>query len=138
MNNLYLNARYRMVTGDFDWRTLDVLLAAWSGPYMFDEGHRTNNDVVLAGGIPIAYAEPNASNTIHAQTAIVQTNPILFRQVPIGPPLVFLTQAIRGINELSSELIAYYDTGEGLPYAPNGLDVLVHPDWLNQRGWFRA
>jgi hypothetical protein len=32
----------------------------------------------------------------------------------------------------------FIDDAEGLPFTPNGLDVLIEPDWLLERGWAKA
>lgn len=135
-NDLYNVARVRMVTASFDWQGTDVFLMAWSGTYKFDEQHRNIADVTAAGGIRRSVSLPSAFQT-YTEEGIVQTSPYLFPLVSIGPPLIFFTLTFGNVVPGQEELIAFYNEGEGLPYEPKGLDVLVQPDWLSKRGWFR-
>jgi hypothetical protein len=135
-NALFNVARHQMATGSFNWYELDVVLTAWSGPYVFDETHAVAGNIAAAGGIHIARSLPNVAMGVTPE-GIVQTAKYLLPLVSIGPPIVFLTLASVGATPSTDALIAYYDDGEGLPYTPKGLDVIVQPDWLSQRGWFR-
>jgi len=137
MNSLYNVARRKMVTGAFSWYDLDVVLIGWSGPYKFDEDHVTSGNVTAALGVERTRSLPNVAMGVTPE-GIVQTASYVLPRVPVGPPIIFLTLAVPSTTPGGDELIAYYDDGEGLPYTTKGLDVVVQPDWLNARGWFRA
>ena len=50
----------------------------------------------------------------------------------IGDPITFFTMS-DGLD-----LVLYIDEALDLPFIPNGLDMVVQPDWLDQRGWWKA
>ena len=137
MNALYNTARERMVKGIFDWAHLDVVLTAWSGPYHYDETNRYSGDIVTRGGISRAIALKNPTYGV-TQEGIVQTAPYVFTTISIGEPVIFFTMSLRSSQAGLDELVCYLDEGFNLPYEPNGLEVVVQPDWLHKRGWFRA
>jgi len=137
MNALYNTARERMVKGMFDWQALDVVLTAWSGPYQYDETNRYSGDIVSRKGIKRATALKNVASSATVE-GIVQTAPYVFTTISIGEPVIFFTMSLRSSQVGLDELVCYLDEGFNLPYEPNGLEVVVQPDWLHQRGWFRA
>ena len=52
--------------------------------------------------------------------------------------VTWMTIAGTQVPHDSSRLILFVDEAMELPFTPNGLDLLITPDWLAQRGWFRA
>jgi hypothetical protein len=68
----------------------------------------------------------------------MQTNHVVIPGVPVGPMVSHFTMCRRNATPNLSELLLYVDDAEGLPIAPNGLDLVVTPDWLLNRGWAYA
>ena len=45
--------------------------------------------------------------------------------------------SVRKPTHNQSELVLFIDEAVELPFAPNGLDMVVTPDWSKNRGWWR-
>jgi hypothetical protein len=120
-----------MVRGLFDWDNIDVRMYGFTDPaYVFDE-----NDAILSHvGVPVT-TSLTLTGMVATATGFCRSDAAVLVSVPIGPPIRFLILAEYG--PLDPPLIAYIDMGEGLPYIGNGLDQVVIPDWLDERGWFR-
>lgn len=132
MNSLYAKPRELMAKGLFNWPAIPVVLSAWNGPYVFDEGDVTAGDLVSHGAIHVM--DSLAITNAHVKPGgYCTSDPALLPLVPAGLDVLFLTLA----NNTTSEVIAYLDEAIGMPFTPNGLDWLVQPDWLPLRGWFR-
>lgn len=131
MNNVYDDARVKLLTALFDWTAYDLRLVAWSGTPSFLPTEKTVSQITGRG-----YAISGTSQVITSKTVSVngtaQTNQLLLPAVPVGPPVTWFTMTKAG-----TDLILYIDDAEGLPFTPNGLDVPVTPDWLSNRGWWR-
>ena len=67
-----------------------------------------------------------------------QTNQVVIPTVAIGAPISFLTMSDRNVNQTLSTVILYIDEALDLPFIANGLDMVVQPDWLAKRGWWKA
>ena len=64
---------------------------------------------------------------------------VVIPAVPIGAPLTHFIMATYGQPAWSDGVpLLYLDEVLNLPFEPNGLDVVVTPDWLQQRGWGRV
>ena len=74
---------------------------------------------------------PITSQTV-APDGTAQTNQVIIPGVPIGAPITFFTMSD------ADQLILFIDEAVELPFVPNGLDMVVQPDWLEQRGWWKA
>jgi hypothetical protein len=134
LNQLYGKPRERMLKATFDWVALDLRLVAWSGVYDFDETHETITD--MAGptlrGISIAI-----TGKVVKTYGYARTDPVVIPGITVGPQVSFLTLCEYAAVPDNMPLLLYIDQAEGLPFVPNGLDWVVHPDWLDQQGWFR-
>jgi hypothetical protein len=133
---LFNRFRERLLAADVSWTGANIGCVAWSGKYWFDETDRYVSDIQTSNGTVVSVAEPNPT-AVAGLGGYAITDPMLFKAVPIGPPVVFFTLVVPNALLGQSELIAYIDQGDGLPYTPNGLDMIVQPDWLSRRGWFR-
>lgn len=135
MNGLYNDARYKMQAGTFHWMT-DLLLVAWKGTPNFLATDKIVSDVLARNPAGImATSEPITDASIAAD-GTGRTNNVLFKTVPIGS-VTWFTMCKKQVSTNLSELILFVDQAENLPFTTNGLDVLVTPDWLQNRGWFR-
>lgn len=136
MSALFNRFRERLLSADIAWTGAEIGCVAWTGKYYFDETDRFVQDIEASNGAVVSVAETNVT-AVAGIGGYAITDPMLFRAVPIGAPVNFLTLTFPNLNVGLSELICYIDRGEGLPFTPNGLDWIVQPDWLSKRGWFR-
>jgi len=131
MNTIYNSARYQLMTAQLNWLTVDLTLTAWSGAAVFDPLDETISDVGAHGPVNRGSSLPITSQTV-APDGTAQTNQVVIPAVPIGDPVTFFTMSN------GAQLILFIDEAEGLPFVPNGLDMVVQPDWLQNRGWWKA
>lgn len=137
MNQPYDKTRYQFVTGAFTWTAIDLVLAALSGTPDFVPGDTQIASIVGRGGVVLGYSQPILNKTV-VPDGTVQTGPVVIPTVPVGPDITWFVLAKRFITPNLSEPIYFIDDAYTLPFTPNGLDVIVQPDWLQQRGWFRG
>ncbi len=135
-NQLYDDARFKLSTGSFDWRAIDLVLTAWAGTPDYAQTDRTLSDIVGRGGVALGHSMPVTSKTVSSD-GTVQTNQVIIPAVPIGQNVTWFTFAKRTATVNLSELIEFIDDVDGLPFVPNGLDMVINPDWVQDQGWWR-
>jgi hypothetical protein len=133
MNDIYNHTRQRLLTATFDWRALSLALVAWQGTPDFDPTDIKVSAIDTRGGIRIGWSLAITGNTVTPE-GIARSNPILIPTVPIGPDITWFTLVEEKVPRENSVPILFIDTAENLPYTPNSLDVLVNPDWTQNRG----
>jgi len=129
MNQPYDIARYRFVTAAFNWLTMDLRLSAFGGAPMFVAANQLLSQItapLLGTSQPITVKTVTSDGT-------AQTNQVLIPNVPVGPDVTHFI-----MHEAAGQLLLFIDQALDLPFTPNGLDMVISPDWLEQRGWFRA
>jgi hypothetical protein len=137
-NTIYDAARYKLMNGLFNWPLTNLVLTCWSGTPTFVPGDTTIQDILNHGLTDRGSSLPITSKTV-APDGTAQTNQVVIPAVPIGAPLTFFTMSERNVaNYLFSDLILFIDEALDLPFDPNGLDIIVQPDWLQRRGWWKA
>jgi hypothetical protein len=136
-NSIYNGARYRLPLALLDWTNIDLMLTAWSGTPTFVPTDVYLSDIVAHGLVERGSSLPISSKSV-SPDGTAQTNEVIIPAVPIGTPLTFFTMSERKPTHALSELILFIDEAFDLPFDPNGLDVIVQPDWLNRRGWWKA
>lgn len=134
-NQIYAKPRYELLTGLFNWGTLSVIVTAWAGTPWFDETDETIMDLRAHGPLDVASSLP-VVGMLATAGGYAASGAALIPTPPVGT-ISFLTIAEEQTPAELSKLILFLDTGYDLPYYSNGLDMLVQPDWLNKRGWFR-
>lgn len=133
-NQPYDIARYRMVTGAFNWLTANLNLTAWSGTPTFVATDQSNADLTARGSVGRGTSLTVTAKSV-ATNGTVQTNQVVIPSVAVGAPVTFFTMSDgTGVGSL----LLYIDDAIDLPFTPNGLDMVIQPDWLTQRGWFRG
>jgi hypothetical protein len=136
-NSLYNSAAYAMATGTFDWTDIPLVLSAWAGTPTFDATHLKIADIKALGSVELGWSLPITAQSVAAD-GTMQTNHVVIPTVPIGQNVTWFTMSgSQGIHD-NNRLIMFIDHAKELPFVPNGLDLLVTPDWLAQRGWGRA
>jgi len=134
-NQLYAHARFQMVNAQFQWPNMLLNVFAFTGPQVFVDTDLTVSDILArAPGTMLGYSDPITGKTT-SPGGVMQSDPALIRGIPIGPPVSYLTMCEASVTPEASQLIFYMDEGYELPFVPNGLDIMVHPDWLQMRGW---
>jgi hypothetical protein len=137
-NTIYNEARRRLATAALNWPVVDLVLIAWTGPPTFYANDKVISDVAAHGAVLAAYSQTIVHKAV-ALDGTAQTDQVLLPMVPIGPTITYFTMCQRHATvPEQSQLILFIDEAENLPFVPNGLDIVVEPDWLENRGWFRA
>lgn len=135
-NQPYDVARFRMLTANLDWPNLNLVLSLWSGTPAFVATHQLISHIKGAGGNELGVSLPVTLTSVPASGYAV-TNNIVVPEVPIGPSVTWMTMSERVSPHDNSKLLLFIDEALDLPFVSNGLDIVITPDWLNQRGWFR-
>ena len=136
MNNIYDLARVQLLTSDFDWRTIDARLVAWSSPPDFSPGDETVGGLAGRGNVVVGYSDEITSQQV-SPDGTAQTNRVLIPNSVVGPPVRWFTMVKHAPVQDDAQLILYVDEAAGLPFDHRGLDIVVQPDWLQERGWWR-
>jgi len=135
-NGIYDRARYDLLTASLNWLTVSLKLTAWVGTPQFFPTDTTIGAIKARGAVAVGESLPINSNTV-AVAGYAQTNPVLIPTVPVGPDVTWFTMSKVNIVADNSLPLLHLDDVYGLPFTPNGLDMLVMPDWVYQRGWYR-
>ena len=137
-NALYNIAGRKMLTGQFDWTAVDLMLVAWGGTATFTADDETIADVkAYPGVVELGYSLPIIGKTV-SSNAVAQSDNVLIPGIGVGSVVTWFTLCVRDATvHDNSELVFYLDDVEGLPFTGNGLDLPVQPDWAEQRGWFK-
>lgn len=133
MNQPYDIARYRFVTAGLNWLNLNLLLTAWSGAPKFVATDKLLSDITTRGQTTFRGTSQAITVTAVSTDGTAQTNGVVIPGITVGANVTHFT-----MGEAGGALILYIDDALGLPFSPNGLDIIIQPDWLQQRGWFRA
>lgn len=124
-NDRYAYSSERWLTGQLNWlsQAFKVVLVDTS-LYAFQKAiHHTLADVPVAARVAVSGALANKSATLGTARA---------DDITIGPVFGNVVSAFiifhdTGVDS-TSELIAYYDVANGLPYDPQGDSVKIHWD----------
>ena len=136
VNAPYNIARYIFVTGAFNWLTMNLTLVAWSGTPVFVATDQDVVDITGRGTTTARGVSLPITQKMVAADGTVQTNQVVIPAVPIGPDITHFT--LVDDQGAADTLLSYLDEATELPFVANGLDLIVQPDWLQARGWFRA
>ena len=136
-NSVYDATRYKLMTAGFSWMATQLMLVAWSGPAGFYPEDETIDDLVAHGSVKRGQSLPITTQSV-SPDGTAQTGQVVIPALAIGTPITFFTMVDKKPNVGMSELILFIDDAIELPFIPNGLDMVVQPDWLSKRGWWRA
>lgn len=123
-NTLYDKARQRFLEGQLNWMndTIKVMLID-TGSYTANfANHDTLADVSVAARITPGVTLNPASKSTSGGAA--DAGDVTFTSVS-GPSIEAILIYKEGGTESTSPLIAFIDTGTGLPITPNGGDIIV-------------
>lgn len=126
-NALFDPGREGFLLGQIDWDTATMKSMLVRG-YTFSAAHKFVSDVTGAGGTIVATSA--AMSTTTGTNGIANADPTTFTSVTTGAAIpaiiVFQSSAVTGgadVGTAAQRLIAYIDTGTGLPVTPNGTDI---------------
>lgn len=135
-NALFDPGREGFLAGEIDWNTAVIKCALVRG-YTFSAAHKFVSEVTGAGGTLVATS--GALTSIAVTNGVADAADVTFTAVPSGAAItsivVFQSSAVGGgadVAATAQRLIAFYDTGTGLPVTPNGGDIVVQ--WGNVAG----
>lgn len=125
MNTRYAFANEQFLSGQLSWgnQTFKVVLVNTNFYTPLPEVHRSLADVPANARIAISSALAGKSAT----GGVARASDLTINSVTgpvIGAWIIFHDTG----TELTSELIAYIDTATGLPWNPQGLNVVIHWD----------
>jgi hypothetical protein len=135
-NAPYDKARVQLLTAGLDWRTITLTLSAWGGIPSFDPTDDMISDITARGFTELGISQPITAQAVTAN-GTAQTNTVVIPAVPIGPSVTWFTMSWSQTIHAQSQPILFIDTADDLPFVPNGLDLVIQPDWLQNRGWWR-
>lgn len=137
MNRVYDVARFKFATAGINWNTAALRVLAYSDdPIFFPADTQIADITARAVTTLVSTSQPVTGKNVTTQ-GYLQTGNIVFPLVPIGLPITHMIIVdMPAAIEVATPLI-YIDDAYDLPFVPNGLDVVVTPDWLQQRGWGR-
>lgn len=135
-NALLDPGREGFLAGEIDWNTAVIKCSLVRG-YTFSAAHKFVSDATTAGAVLVATS--GALTSIAVANGVADAADVTFTAVPSGAAitsiLVYQSSAVGGgadVAATAQRLIAYYDTGTGLPVTPNGGDITVA--WGNVAG----
>lgn len=135
-NALFDPGREGFLTGEIDWDTA-VIKAALVRGYTFSAAHKFVSEVTGAGGTLVATSGALASKSV--TNGVADAADVTYTAVASGAAItsiiIFQSSAVTGgadVAATAQRLIAYLDTGTGLPVTPNGGDITVA--WSNTAG----
>lgn len=135
-NEIYDVARYRFGTAQLNWETANLVLFAFAGTPVFEPTDLHIDDLTGRGATVIGQSMSVSGRNV-SQKGYLQTAPILIPAVPVGPQFTHMVMALDAATAGEEVPLIFVDEAVELPYLPNGLDILIQPDWLAQRGWGR-
>jgi hypothetical protein len=128
-NSVFSPAREGYLIGEVGWTVPTIKVALVRG-YTFDATHKFVSDVTGAGGTLHATSSALASKT--GTDGVADAADVTFTTPAANANdhsvLVFQSSAIGGGADVAASaqrVIAYIDTGTGLPVQPNGANVTL-------------
>jgi hypothetical protein len=134
-NAIYDSARRELLAAQLNWNTVDLLLVAWGGESDFDPLDETLTQLKGRGAVEMGSSLP-INNTSITMNGAAQTDPVVIPDIPVGPPVTWFTLCRKNPTHDLSQPLLFIDDVYQMPFYPNGLDMVIQPDWLQWRGWF--
>lgn len=129
-NALYDKGREGFLDGSIDFDTDDIRLALVSAGYVFSAAHDFVDDL---GANIVARSSALTGKTV---TSGVANSSAVTLSAVAGAQVTGIVMYKYNASDASARLIAYWDTGTGLPVTPNGGDITINPD-SGANKWFK-
>lgn len=128
-NALFDPGREGFLDATIDWDTA-VIKAALVRGYTFSAAHKFVSEVTGAGGTLVATSAALGTKTV--TNGVADAADVTFSAVASGAAvtsiIIFQSSAVTGGSDVAASaqrLIAFIDTGTGLPVTPNGGDIAI-------------
>ena len=135
VNQLYDNARERLLKAQLNWPAITPIMLAYTGDptTSFIPTHLTQANL----GTPYAVSQVMTSPIVMTG-GYASSDAANFAAIPVGTAVTFFVLAEDNATPASRKFLAFLGDLNNLPLIPNGGGYLVKPDWSFTRGWFRA
>lgn len=122
-NALFDAGRQGFLAGEIDWDANDIRCALVRG-YTFSAAHDYVNDVTGAGGTIVASSTAFSGKSTTG--GVADASDVTFTSVAAGAAITSVIVYTEGSGtDATRRLIAYIDTGTGLPVTPNGANITI-------------
>lgn len=138
MNDIYNIARYRFANAQLNWTAVPLRMLAFSGTLDFDPTDDAVSDITARGLSALVMESQVVNHQSVSLEGYLQSDAIVIPSVPVGAEITSFVMILKTADVPSSIPLLFFDTALNLPFIPNGLDMVVQPDWFDQRGWARV
>lgn len=132
MNQLYTAARESFANGQLSWSANNWSVLLVDANYTFSAAHTKVADINLSsrvGGLKRIEGKTSVSGYLNGDA-------VVYEGLSHGVNVQCIVIVKEGISEDDADLVAYYDTVDGLPWLPAGDNYTVFSDELFG-GFFR-
>lgn len=137
-NSIYDGARYRFATGQLDWRAANLRLLAMQGTPNFVAADATVQALITRAISTVFATSQVIPNKSVSSDGYLISDSALFPTPAVSTPITSFIMVLYGVDVPTSIPLLFIDTALNLPFTPNGLDVVVQPDWMQHRAWGRV
>ena len=134
---IYNTTRVRLLKAAINWDTINLVAIAWAGDPDFNPEDDEVQDITVRGRVTKLGESLAINHTSVAPDGSAQTDQVLIPGIPVGQLVTWITLCERSANPDLHKLLIAVNDAVGMPFDPNGLDIIVNPDWLSARGWYR-
>lgn len=121
-NALFTVAKEKFLSGALSWSGDDIRCCLVRN-YTFSSSHTSVASVTGAGGTVVASSGAFSGKTVTG--GVADANDVTFASVAAGSAIPAVVIYREGASDSARDLIAYMDTGTGLPVTPDGSDITV-------------
>lgn len=122
-NALFDKGREGFLAGDIDWDGEDVRCCLVRS-YTYNSAHEFLDDATGAGASVVASSGALTTKTVTG--GVADADDVTFSSVAAGADITSILVYTEGSStDATRQLIAYIDTGTGMPVTPNGADITV-------------
>jgi hypothetical protein len=121
-NALFDISREKFLSGALSWSSDDIRCCLVRG-YTYSAAHTTLASVTGAGGTIVASSGAFTSKTV--TSGVADAADVTFTAVGAGSAITSIIVYREGASDSARDLIAYLDTGTGLPVTPDGSDITI-------------
>ena len=138
VNTIYDIARMQFAKAQINWMTAPLRLLAYTGNPDFHPADTAISEITTRGNtLRISTSLDIVTQNVSTE-GFLMTDNVVLPKVPIGYPVThFIMVLMPGTDPEMAVPLLFIDDAEDLPFTPDGLDIVVTPDWLEHRGWGR-
>lgn len=121
-NALFDISREKFLSSAMSWSSDDIRCCLVRG-YTYSSAHTTLASVTGAGGTVVASSGAFTSKTV--TNGVADAADVTFTAVGAGAAITSIIVYREGASDSLRDLVAYLDTGTGLPVTPDGTDITI-------------